>query len=69
MTKLERALHRLAQLPPQRQAEIVNILADLVEADAESTPWQIEELKRRLADPGDFATDEEVEAFFSRLDA
>jgi hypothetical protein len=69
MTKHDRALERLAQLPPQRQAEIVDILSDLVEADVHATPWQLEELGRRRADPDDFASDEEVEAFFARLES
>ena len=33
------------------------------------SPEQVEELRRRAADPGPIATDEEVEAFFSRFDA
>lgn len=68
MTKLDRALHRLASLPPGRQEEIAEVLDQIMDLDADSASmpaWQIEELKRRLASGDDIASDEEVEAFFN----
>jgi putative addiction module component (TIGR02574 family) len=69
MTKLEAVIERLKALPAAEQeemAELVSQLLDEDEGEYSLTPAQEAELERRRAGPEDFATDEEVEAFFNR---
>lgn len=68
MTKLDRALTRLASLPRGRQdeiAEVIEQIMDMDEAGGTTPSWQVQELKSRLASPDDFADDAEIEAVFA----
>jgi len=67
--QLDDAISRLRELPEERQQAAAVILLDFLDhdgADIEFSPEQIAEIKAALADDV-VATDEEVEAFFSRL--
>lgn len=73
MTILEQFNAFAERLPPERRAEIEQLLADIMaseDADWELSPDQLTELRRRMADPNpEYATDEEVDAFFARYRA
>jgi len=69
--RLEEAITRLKSQPEERQQEAAELLLDFLEhqsADVYLSPEQIAEVERRLEED-DFATDEEVKAFFERLKA
>ncbi|MBL8551111.1 MAG: hypothetical protein JNJ73_14080 [Hyphomonadaceae bacterium] len=72
MTKLDRVIERLRALPEDEQdrlaAEIQFLIDDADEPVSLLTSEQEAELLARLSAPDDYATDEEVEAFFRRLD-
>ena len=74
MTKFEKITAALEALPEARKEEIASIIETLFHGDLhpEETSLsdeQVEDLRRRLADPGPIASEAEVEAFFARLSA
>ena len=73
MTIFEKFAAFAEQLPARRRAEIAELVADILaseNAGSELSPEQRAELERRMADPHpEYATDEEVEAFFARYRA
>lgn len=69
--RLEDAISKLKSQSDEKQQEAAEILFDFLEQDDEDirlSPEQISEIERRLEE-NDFATDEEVKAFFERLKA
>ncbi len=68
--RLSEALSRISELPDDRQEAAAELLLDFVEHPEayELTPEQLAEIERRL-DDDDYASPEEVEAFFARLKA
>jgi hypothetical protein len=67
--RLSEAISRLGELPEDRQQAAAVLLLDFLDTEGagiQLTPEQVAELDRRL-DKDDFASDEEVEAFFARL--
>ncbi|MEJ2377653.1 MAG: hypothetical protein P8Y53_12100 [Pseudolabrys sp.] len=69
--QLSEAIARLSELPDDRQQAAAALLLEFLDngdIEIELTPEQLAELDRRL-DSDDFASDEEVEAFFARLKA
>jgi putative addiction module component (TIGR02574 family) len=72
MTKLfDMAVEAVSQLSPEEQDEIAKTIFDFVDAHAEPyvlSDSETEMIKERLkqADRGEFATEEEVEAVFSK---
>jgi hypothetical protein len=69
--RLSEAISRISELPDDRQQAAATVLLDFLESEnAENllTPEQIAELERRL-DDADYASDEEVQAFFARFKA
>jgi hypothetical protein len=68
--RLDEALTKVKALSDDQQQEVAELLFEYVEAREAGiwlTPGQIEEIERRLADDGPYATDEEVRATFERL--
>jgi hypothetical protein len=65
---LDEAIHRLRDLPEDRQQAAAALLLDFLDHDPtdDLTPEQIAEIERRLAED-DIATEEEVTAFFHRM--
>jgi hypothetical protein len=70
MTKLEAVIERLKALPADEQEEIADIVDDVLDqkeaGEFTLSPAQEAELARRLAGPDDYASDDEVKAFFAR---
>ena len=70
MTKrLREAMKRVEALPDARQDEIADLLLDLTGRDGASVALSEEqwaEIRRRMAEPREYASDAEVEAFFRR---
>ena len=68
MTILEKFMAFAEGLPESRRHEVEEILSGIMAAaDGELSPEQLVELDRRMADPNpEYATEEEVEAFFAR---
>ena len=72
MTKdqLKAVLDRVLTWPRQRQEDVARVLTEMEEQDASAyhlTDEQVEEVKRRLADPNPkFLTHEEVRTRFAR---
>jgi hypothetical protein len=68
--RLSDAVSRLGKLPDEKQDAAASLLFDFIEHPEayELTPEQIAELDRRLDDE-DYASDEEVQAFFARMKA
>ena len=67
---LNDVIARLGDLPEDRQQAAAVLLLDFLEWDEEIvlTPEQMAEVERRLQDE-DFATNDEVRAFFDRIRA
>jgi hypothetical protein len=68
--RLDEALTKVKALSDDEQQEVAELLFEYVEmreAGTWLTPAQIEEIERRLADDGPYATEEEVRATFERL--
>ena len=69
-TVLKQAFEKALSLSEDEQAAAAGLLEDFIEQQRSGlrlTPDQIEEIKRRMAEPSpEYATDEEVEAFFRR---
>jgi hypothetical protein len=71
-TILEKFVAFAEGLTEERRAAIEELLSEIMasEADCPLTPEQFTELARRMADPNpEYATTEEVEAFFARYRA
>jgi len=68
MTKLLRDAFTIASaLPEDRQDEIGEIVLSAIEQERSTlrlSPAQIAEAERRRREPGDFATDAEVQTFY-----
>jgi hypothetical protein len=67
---LERAIQKAKTLSDLRQDEVGEMLLDLVEQDNSTlrlSPSQQAEVRRRLATPENFATEEEKRAFFNKF--
>ena len=71
MTKLlERAIAKAKGLPENRQDEVGEILLALIEQDESSvrlSETQQAEVRRRIALPGPFVPDDEMQIFFRKL--
>lgn len=68
--RLDEAIAKVRQLPEDRQEEAADMLLDLVEHDPAQyrlSDAQLAEVRRRLAEPPDYASDAEVEEAFDRL--
>jgi hypothetical protein len=68
--RLSEALSRISELPEERQEAAADLLFDFVEHPEayELTPEQIAEIDEALKE-NDYATPEEVEAFFAKFKA
>jgi hypothetical protein len=65
MTKIEMALARLRELPPEDQEAIAEMILGYPAEDYDLTPEQWAEIERRVADPDPkYYTSEEVWAHF-----
>jgi hypothetical protein len=67
--RLQEAIKRVQELPEPRQDEIADMLLDLAgrdRADSMLSEAQWTEIRRRLSEPREYASDAEVEAFFKR---
>jgi hypothetical protein len=68
--QLEEVLEQVRALPDERQQEVAQVLLaflDQQSSDLYLSLEQIAEIKRRAADDGPYAADEEVRAVFARL--
>lgn len=68
--RLNEVLAKVRQLPEDRQEEAADLLFELVEHDPAQfrlSAKQRAEVRRRLAEPPDYASDEEVEEAFQRF--
>jgi hypothetical protein len=70
MTKLlNKVFETLSAMPHDRQDEVARMLLDLVEQDQSRlrlSDDQRAEVEKRLKAPAEYASDEEVEAFFRK---
>ncbi len=70
MTKLlEQAIKRLRALPSEQQDAAAELLNEIITIDPSAlqlTPEQQAEVKRRLAQPTEYASHEQVRAFFQK---
>ena len=67
---LDEAMAKVRQLPQDRQEEAAEILIAIAEHDPSKyqlSAEQREEVRRRLAEPPDYASEAEVEEAFDRL--
>ncbi|PZO49863.1 MAG: hypothetical protein DCF16_13940 [Alphaproteobacteria bacterium] len=71
MSKFGQITSALNALPEKRREEIAAIIETLFHGDLHPesalNDEQVADLRARLADPGPFASDEDVDAFFARL--
>lgn len=70
-SKLSEAVAKVRELPDEQQEAIAKLMLDFVEHVEEYvdlSPEQLAELDRRL-EKEDFASEEEVQAFFARFKA
>jgi hypothetical protein len=68
--RLEDAVARIKALPDDQQAEIAELLIDVLEQDSldiQLTPEQITEIEQALRESEPYASDAEVRAVFERL--
>lgn len=68
--RLDKAIAEIRRLPPKRQDEAAEMLLEIAAQDASDlrlSPEQLVDLEQRLAEPPDYASDDEVEAFFKRF--
>lgn len=70
MTKLlNKAFETLSMMPHDRQDEVAKMLLDLAEQDQSHlrlSDSQRAEVEQRLSAPADYASDEDIEAFFRK---
>jgi transcription-repair coupling factor (superfamily II helicase) len=67
---LDEAVAKVRRLPQHRQREAAEILLSMAEhdpADYQLSDEQRAEVRRRLAEPPDYASEAEVEETFNRL--
>ena len=67
--RLEKAIAELRKLPRQRQDEAADLLLGMIDRDSDAprlTLQQIAEIERRLDQPPQYASHEEVRAFFQQ---
>jgi hypothetical protein len=67
---LDEAVAKVRRLPAARQQEAAEILMEIAEQDSSEHRLNTEqraELRRRLAEPPEYASDAEVEEVFDRL--
>lgn len=67
---LDKAFEKVKSLPSERQEQIGEWIIDAIEqdqSDAQLTPEQQEEVRRRIANPEPPASEEEMEAFFNKF--
>jgi transcription-repair coupling factor (superfamily II helicase) len=67
---LDQAVAKVRRLPPDRQEEAAEILLSIAAhdpSDYQLTSEQRAEVRRRLAEPPDYATEAEVAEVFDRL--
>ena len=67
---LEKAIAEIRKLPASRQDEAAEILLEMATQEASEyqlSPEQVADLEQRLAEPPNYASDEEVERLFERL--
>jgi hypothetical protein len=67
---LQRAIAEIRKLPSESEDVAAEMLLAFVAQETDEyglSPGQVAEVERRLAEPADHATDEEVEATFARL--
>ena len=67
--RLEEAIAKVRTLPRERQDEAADLLLSLFEECSDSlrlSPHQVAEVERRLRQPPQYATHEEVRAFFQQ---
>ena len=67
--RLEEAIAKVRNLPPDRQDEAAELLLSVVEESTDKlrlTPHQVAEVERRLGQPTQFTPHEEVRAFFQQ---
>jgi len=67
---LQKAITEVRKLPSERQDVVAEMLLAFVAQESEEyglSPEQVAEVQKRLAEPADYATDDEVEATFARL--
>jgi hypothetical protein len=72
--KFDRIVAALEALPEARREEIAGLLETLLFGDLNPGAYalndaQLADLRVRLADPGPFASDEEVSSFFAETEA
>ena len=68
--RLDEAIAEIRRLPAKRQDEAAEMLLEIAAQDASDlrlSPDQLADLEQRLAEPPDYASDDEVEAFFKRF--
>ena len=67
--QLEEVLEQVRALPDERQQEVAEVLLAFLDQhpDLYLSLEQIAEIKRRAADDGPYATDQEVREVFARL--
>jgi hypothetical protein len=68
--RLDDAIARIRELPEDRQEEAADLLLALVKQDTSElrlSDEQRAEVRRRLSEPPNYATDAEVEELFDRL--
>ena len=67
---LDEAIAKVRTLPPDRQQEAAELLMELAGQDAADfrlSEAQLTEIRKRLAEPPDYASDAEVQETFDRL--
>ena len=67
--RLEEAIAKLRKLPTDRQDEAAALLLSVIEERTDAprlTPQQTAEIERRLGEPPNHASHEEVRAFFQQ---
>ena len=67
--RLEEAIAQVRKLPPDRRDEAAELLLSVVEENPDAlrlTPEQVAEVERRLEQPSQYASNEDVRAFFQQ---
>ena len=67
--RLEQAIAKVRKLPPDRQDEAAAILLSIIDKESDGlhlTPQQAAEVERRMTQPSQHASHDEVRAFFQQ---